>query len=95
VENIEHVWSLDIDYRVKHGNKEYIAIDKEKLAALWEIAKTIATQNTTYSDDFMDNYCIFCCGDENYEDPDNYKHEPSCIVLKARALVAQKCSDQH
>ena len=61
--------------------------------ALWEIAQVVATQDTTYADDFMNNYCIFCHGEENYEDSNNYKHEDTCIVLKARALVAQKCSE--
>ena len=59
-------------------------------AALWEIVRELASDEPLYSDDFMDNYCIFCNGDENYEDPANYKHEPSCIVLKARALMVQK-----
>ena len=55
---------------------------------LCDIARQVATKDTVSEHAFGGyDYCIFCEGHEYRMLP--FKHEASCIVLKARALVAQ------
>lgn len=63
----------------------------DALAILWEIARAVAEGNVTCETDMGDSYCAFCVdGDTDYSlkniTPDWYRHDPDCIVLKARAL---------
>jgi hypothetical protein len=73
--------------------KDIKLTEEEVISILWDIARQVATGDTA-SDDFMDEYCLFCNGEQDYgyEDGDDYRHEPVCIVIKARALIAQKGS---
>lgn len=61
--------------------------EEEKLTILWEIAQELA-----YVQDYDEATgelieCAFCSIDI---DPDDPKHEPTCIVTKARELLGQK-----
>jgi hypothetical protein len=67
--------------------------EEETLAALWEIAQEVATQDSTGNDAYASQYCPFCIGCEYRMEP--FKHEDDCIVLKARALVAQSDPQSH
>ena len=71
--------------------------EEETRAALWEIAQEVADTDTTAQYEHGgDQYCIFCSGREYYEEHRyQFKHEPSCIVLKARALVPQNAQQSH
>lgn len=60
--------------------------EEEKLKALWEIAQEVAKGDSTYSDDMGDVECVYCNGSYSHKD-DIYRHEPNCIVTKARALL--------
>jgi hypothetical protein len=59
--------------------------------ALWEIVEAVATCSDVIATEGPneDKYCVFCCGDEDYSGETEYFHRPDCIVLKARALMAQ------
>jgi hypothetical protein len=58
---------------------------------LWEIARAIADADTTYRDDFSDQYCVFCNGEENFTDAPffPFHHEATCPVIKARVIIEQ------
>jgi hypothetical protein len=56
--------------------------------ALWEIALAV-TNSAIVTDDEGWSLCAFCSRDSAFSRPDNFYHETGCIVLKARALIAQ------
>lgn len=62
------------------------------IAELWEIAKKIATTEmvTQWNVHYQAQECPFCNGGEDFKSPDLIKHESTCIIVKARQLVAQK-----
>lgn len=62
--------------------------EEERLAALWKIAQEIVENDPTYETGMGDIECFYCSGD-NYSSKD-FKHDDTCIVLKARALVADR-----
>jgi hypothetical protein len=57
---------------------------------MWGIIERLAESDTTYSTDFGDNECIFCNGEQDYSNSDNYQHETTCIVIEAKRLVQQR-----
>jgi hypothetical protein len=61
--------------------------EEEKLAALWEIAQEVVKAYAEHETAEADIYCMFC-GADNYISKD-LKHDPNCIVTKARALVKE------
>lgn len=66
--------------------------EEENLSVLWEIAKGVASANvlaTAYLEP-CETYCIFCDGKIDYEIGNDFEHEPDCITIKARALMAQE-----
>jgi hypothetical protein len=69
--------------------KKREAPEQEKLAALWEIAQEVAKDDPTYSTGFGDVVCIYCNGDQTWPSG-NFRHEDTCIVTKARALMESK-----
>jgi hypothetical protein len=63
--------------------------EEETLATLWEIAQEVATKDNLSEHAFGGyEYCMLCSGHEYRMLP--FKHEPSCIVLKSRALVEKR-----
>jgi protein-disulfide isomerase len=69
--------------------------EEEILESLWDIANAVAISSDTVINDY-DNYeCPFCRETDNGS-KSNFKviHEDTCIVLKARALVAQKAQHE-
>jgi hypothetical protein len=90
VDNTEHVWSLEFEHKPGRG----ILVEEETLAALWEVVQEVANKDTLSEHAFGGyEYCIFCSGHEYRMMP--FKHEASCIVLKACALVAQNSPQSH
>jgi hypothetical protein len=65
-------------------------VDEEVLNTLWEIAREIGKGETIASDGMGGTYCLFCNGDPDYSDTNNFYHEPTCIVMKANALTERK-----
>jgi hypothetical protein len=61
--------------------------EEEKIAALWEIAQEVASEEPTYETGFGCVECIYCNG--NPYGYGGFVHEPTCIVTKARALVKE------
>lgn len=79
--------------RRQEMDEKTMMTQEETVAALWEIAHKVATEDTVSEHAFGGyDYCIFCSGHEYRMLP--FKHEPHCIVLKARALMAQD-AQQH
>ena len=85
---------------LQRPQKGHAMTEEEALAELWEIARRIAKDDPVYYDN-RDRYyyCIYCRG---FETPDQwlvknptFKHEPHCIALKARTLVAQNAQQSH
>lgn len=60
----------------------------QKIADMWKVVQTVATQPSTYYDDNLGWYeCPFCNGGDDRNQTDEIKHEANCIVIKARNLV--------
>ena len=59
--------------------------EDEKLKLLWEIAQELVDKFSYHENAGADIYCMFC-GADNYISKD-IKHDPKCIVTKARALL--------
>lgn len=60
---------------------------------VWTIVQEVAEVDSTY---YEDNdgyiYCPFCTGGDGHavQNTENFPHEPSCIVVKARTLIQQR-----
>jgi hypothetical protein len=66
---------------------------EKTLETLWEIAREVAEDGITIASDVVgDQYCMFCSGQQDYGDSNNYQHAPDCIVMKARALVKESAN---
>lgn len=63
--------------------------EEEKLVVLWEIANEVANEDTTCDYGMGDAECAFCYGMRIYASSE-FKHDDTCIVTKARALMGMK-----
>lgn len=56
---------------------------------LWKVVQAVATEDTTYEDDFGNIWCVFCHGEQSYS-LGEYQHQDSCPVEIAKRLLAEK-----
>ena len=70
---------------------QFSACEKRKkdITLLWKIAQEVVKKYECHEDASVDIYCVFCGADNYLNNYKDLEHEASCIVLKARALVAQ------
>lgn len=65
---------------------------EQSMHALWEIATYFAELDPIMYDSMDQRWCLGCKS-QAFAYTEDFKHEDTCTVLKARALVAQKCSE--
>jgi hypothetical protein len=58
---------------------------------MWDIIKTVAKEDSLYETAMGGVECIYCSG-TNYSS-ENFKHDDTCIVVKARALMVLRESE--
>lgn len=59
--------------------------EEEELKALWEIAHEVATNKYLALNEYDHYECAFCV--ETGDRLEDFKHDDTCIVTKARALI--------